>query len=229
MRGMVRTILNDRKARIILNDGYSNTFDIKRGTPQGDRSSPFIFIICMEILLIKIVLTQGRGINCCNFILNRIRDIDIEVITAEAYADDLTVIFRMSNESVERILLVLKEFFRVTGLELNEDKTQLMVVGTERWIVGEVIHGISVVDTVTLLGMVIDRKLERLDSNWDKVIVTMRNLCRYWSNFGLSITGRVAVGKNIYYFAMCLSDGDLTNVINKRRHHQQYFSRFYIW
>jgi hypothetical protein len=63
MRGMVKTILKDRKARIILNDGYSETFGIKRGTPQGDRSSPFIFIICIEVLLIKIVDMQGRGVD----------------------------------------------------------------------------------------------------------------------------------------------------------------------
>ena len=104
--------------------------------------------------MIKILLMHGRGINCCNFILDRIRNIDIEVITAEAYADDLTVIFRMSNESVEVILDVLKEFFRATGLELNEDKTQLMIAGTDRWMVGDVIHGITVVDNVKLLGMV---------------------------------------------------------------------------
>ncbi len=43
----------------------------------------------------------------------------------------------------------------------------------------------------------------RLDSNWDKIIVTMRNLCRYWSNFGLSIMGRVAVGKT-YIISQCV-------------------------
>jgi hypothetical protein len=109
----------------------------------------------------------------------------------------------MSDESVETILNVLKDFHRVTGLELNEDKTQLMVVGAERWIVGKIIHGITVVDAVKLLGVVIDRKLERLDNNWDRVIATMRNLCRYWSNFGLSVTGRVAVGKT-YIISQCV-------------------------
>jgi hypothetical protein len=56
---------------------------------------------------------QGRGIDCCNFIFNKIRGtrgIHIEAITAEAYADDLTLIFRMSDESVEIILGVLKNF-----------------------------------------------------------------------------------------------------------------------
>jgi hypothetical protein len=119
MRGMVRTILNDRKARIILNDGYSGTFGIKRGTPQGDRSSPFIFIICIEVLLIKIVDMEGRGIDSCNFVLEKIRGIDIETVTAEAYADDLTLIFKMSNQSVKIIIEILQRYYRVTGLEVT--------------------------------------------------------------------------------------------------------------
>jgi hypothetical protein len=195
MRGMVKTILNDRKARIILDCGYSDTFGIKRGTPQGDRASPFIFIICMEILLIKILLMQGEGIDCCNFILEKIRNIDIESVTAEAYADDLTVIFKMSNNSVRIILDVLLNYYRATGLEVNTNKTQLMVVGTDQWIIGETIHGIAVVDNVKLLGITIDRKLEKLGKNWERVISTMRQLCRYWANFNLSITGRVLVAK----------------------------------
>jgi hypothetical protein len=42
----------------------------------------------MEILLIKTNLMEGNGINCCNFIKEKIANIDIEKITAEVYADD---------------------------------------------------------------------------------------------------------------------------------------------
>jgi hypothetical protein len=53
MIGYVSTLLHDRKARIILDEGCSETFLFERGSPQGDRSSPYIFILCIEILLIK--------------------------------------------------------------------------------------------------------------------------------------------------------------------------------
>jgi hypothetical protein len=42
---------------------------------------------------------------------------------------------------------------------------------------------------------VIDRKLEKLDENWDDVVSRMRRLSGYWCKFGLSITGRVMVAK----------------------------------
>jgi hypothetical protein len=43
MVGMVMTFLKVRKSRIILESGYSESIQIERGTPQGDRSSPYIY------------------------------------------------------------------------------------------------------------------------------------------------------------------------------------------
>ncbi len=56
MKIMVMTLLNNHKSRIISGNGYSGNISIGRGTPQGDRLSPYIFIMCIEILLIKIQL-----------------------------------------------------------------------------------------------------------------------------------------------------------------------------
>jgi hypothetical protein len=68
MIGYIRTLLYDRNARIILDEGCSESFSVKRGSPQGDRSSPYIFILCIEILLIKLESMDGKGIDQCNFI-----------------------------------------------------------------------------------------------------------------------------------------------------------------
>jgi hypothetical protein len=116
-------------------------------------------------------------------------------MTAEAYADDLTVIFKMSEHGVHCIVSVLAEFTAVTGLEINKDKTQLMVAGSDNWQIGQRIDDIVIVQDITLLGVQIDRKLSRLDENCEKVIAKMRRLSGYWSNFGMSITGRVMVAK----------------------------------
>jgi exonuclease III len=58
MINMVMTILRDREGMVILDGGYSKRFKIERGTPQGDRSSPYIFILCIEILILRL---EKRG------------------------------------------------------------------------------------------------------------------------------------------------------------------------
>jgi hypothetical protein len=70
-----------------------------------------------------------------------------------------------------------------------------MVSGSENWAIGTKIFEITVVDSVSILGIKIDRKLERLNENWDNAIVKMRRYCAFWWNFGLSISGRVMVVK----------------------------------
>jgi hypothetical protein len=177
MAGMVMTLLNGRKARVIMEGGYSEDIQIQRGTPQGDRASPYIFIIVIEVLLIKIRSMEGKGIDECEFISRAVGRMEIEKLTAEAYADDLTLIFQMSERAIEVILGVLHDFKFVSGLSVNTNKTQLMVCGIDAWEIGEKIHGIEVVDSIRVLGIYIDRKLNDLNRNWDESILKMRRHC----------------------------------------------------
>jgi hypothetical protein len=64
-----------------MGDGYSAVIKIQRGTPQGDRASPFIFIIAIEVLLIRIRLLDGRGIDCCMNIVRQVNALDLEKLT----------------------------------------------------------------------------------------------------------------------------------------------------
>jgi hypothetical protein len=117
-----------------MENGYTDSISIQRRTPQGDRSSPYIFILCIEILLIKLRLMDGKGINDSGLYDGLVDENMIQKNdrTGEAYADDLTIIFRMSGEAVQKILLMLTSFEMCSGLGINIGKTQLMVVGTDQ-------------------------------------------------------------------------------------------------
>ena len=54
-----------------------------------------------------------------------------------------------------------------------------MITGGEGAQVGSTIGEITVVDNDSLLGIKIDRTLEKLNDNWDKVIGKMENYSRY--------------------------------------------------
>jgi hypothetical protein len=83
----------------------------------------------------------------------------------------------------------------VSGLSVNTDKTQLMVVGSDNWAEGDRVCGIKVVENVNILGVKIDRRNGSGPVNWENVISKIERLTRYWTSFGLSITGRVMVVK----------------------------------
>ena len=70
-----------------------------------------------------------------------------------------------------------------------------MVTGGEVAQIGSKIGEITIVDSISVLGIKIDRKLEKLDENWEKVVGKMENYSRYWKMFKLSISGRVMVAR----------------------------------
>ena len=57
-----------------------------------------------------------------------------------------------------------------------------MVTGEDAQ-VGSKIGEITVVDSISVLGIKIDRKLENLDDNWEKAAGKMENFWRYWKMF----------------------------------------------
>ena len=59
----VRTFLTQRKAQILLGGHLTDSIPLEQGVPQGDIISPYIFILMVEILLIKITKTKNiKGI-----------------------------------------------------------------------------------------------------------------------------------------------------------------------
>ena len=101
---MVATILKNRKSRVILGEEIGGKIEIQRGTPQGDRASPYLFILCIEILLIKIENEEGGTIKSCNFAQNIREAYNLESMLSEAYADDLTIMFKWKGKDLKEFL-----------------------------------------------------------------------------------------------------------------------------
>ena len=63
-----------------LNGQYSKWFDVKRGTRHGDPLSPYLFLICVEIL--SVWVRQNKSIG-------GIKILDEEIVFSQ-FADDTT-------------------------------------------------------------------------------------------------------------------------------------------
>jgi hypothetical protein len=125
----------------------------------------------------------------------------LDTLLAEAYADDLTIMIKWDLTYVKEVIKIIKDFEWVSGLEINVNKTQLMVTGVEideerQQQIEEELEGIKIVKNIELLGIEIPWKLDNnLDRNWEKVENKIVNIANYWRQFNMSIGGRIMVAK----------------------------------
>ena len=99
---------------IIQNGFISEFFCLKRGCRQGDPISPYIFILCAEIL--------GKMIRNNNIIRGII--IDNKEYKISQYADDTQLFLNGSENSLREALDVLQKFYEMSGLKINVKKNK---------------------------------------------------------------------------------------------------------
>ena len=104
----------------IINNGFaSDIFDVERGVRQGDPLSPYLFIIALEVANISI---RGNS---------DIRGIKVgkHEIKLSVFADDLTT-FVSNTRSFFSLKGLLDRFGEISGLKLNEEKTEAYWLGS---------------------------------------------------------------------------------------------------
>ena len=104
----------------ILQNGFlSDYFTLQRGCRQGDPISPYIFILCVEILG-KMIRNDRKlqGIKINN-----------KVFKLSQYADDTQIFLDGSENSLHELMLILRKFYNLSGLKVNEDKIKALWVG----------------------------------------------------------------------------------------------------
>ena len=102
------------------NNGWSSEFfSLSRRVRQGCPLSPYLFILCAEVLANTI--RKDENIHGNNII-------NVEYKLSQ-YADDTTMILDDSELSLSRTLLVLDNFTNLSGLKINYKKTKVLWIG----------------------------------------------------------------------------------------------------
>ena len=106
----------------IINNGWSGGFfELGRGVRQGCPLSPYIFILCVEVLATAIRRdNEIKGISVGN----------VECKISQ-FADDTTMILDGSQVSLERSFALLDSFGQLPGLRVNCEKTEVLWVGSK--------------------------------------------------------------------------------------------------
>jgi len=105
----------------VLNNGWSSNFiELQRGVRQGCPLSPYLFILSAEILAKAIRSNKNvKGI-CVN-------NTEIKI---SQYADDTTFILNGTREALSSTVDTIERFGSVTGLKLNNTKTEALWIGS---------------------------------------------------------------------------------------------------
>lgn len=209
---MMETVGNNRMSCIILeNNELSKPFKLNTGRPQGEVLSPGQYNIGNQILLFRLELDSGMAsvfqhmvgparpyplgfhTEYCNTKFKN--ELNRETDKTEGFVDDTSVIIKRTNEGIKCLKTILTEFSKVSGLNANLQKTQIMAIGDLTNL--EVLNnaGMTVVDEITLLGMKSDNKIEKLHDNFEVVLKKVLGIVYFWERFNLSLPGRILIAK----------------------------------
>ena len=115
----IKTFYTNIQSAVTQNCFLSEFFNIQRGCRQGDPLSPYIFILCAEILGILVRHNdeiKGITIDDTEFLISQ-------------YADDTSLILDGSPESLGASLYLLQKYSDMSGLKMNLEKTKVVWIG----------------------------------------------------------------------------------------------------
>ena len=118
----INLFYTDIQSCVIQNGFLSEPFNVKRGCRQGDPLSPYIFLLCEEILSRQFKAnTEIKGIEIAGtkYLLSQ-------------FADDTTIFLDGTENSLNEALKILKTFAIASGLKLNSSKTRAIWIGCEK-------------------------------------------------------------------------------------------------
>lgn len=123
----VKVLMNNTTSCINYVGRISEEFDVLTGIRQGCNFSPMAFVLGLELLAIKIRSDQTiKGLNFPSF--DRERNMEY-VLKLAMYADDVTL-FLKDKHDLQQVLLIVKQFSYISNLNLNQNKTEAMWLGS---------------------------------------------------------------------------------------------------
>lgn len=169
----------------------SSFFDIKRGCRQGDPIASYIFILCAEILAIRLRNNNditGIDINNCPILVSQ-------------YADDTSLMLDGSEISLRESINEINCFSKISGLKININKTQVIWIGSKKYSLDQFLPELGLQwgrDHFMLLGIEFNVNLHKIPKlNFDKKLIKLKSLLKSWSRRKLTPIGKIHVIKSL--------------------------------
>ena len=176
----------------VLNNGWSsNFFQPQRGVRQGCPLSPHLFILAAEVLAKTVRNNKSiRGFSLGN-----------DEVKISQYTDDTTLILDGSEKSLTSAIQILDDFGKISGLKLNDSKTEAL------WIGSKIGHEQILVSgkkfkwpkyKVKTLGLWLSTDPDTaLRLNYNEKTENIRKLLSCWKYRRLTLLGKITVLKSL--------------------------------
>lgn len=187
----INILYKNTKSCVQINGHISQWFNLQRGCRQGDPISPYIFLLCAEILAVMIRnnrLIKGIKVRNREFVISQ-------------YADDTSFILDGSGQSLEQALIVLKFYAEISGLGVNVDKTSVIWFGSMKNSNLKLCEDYNLhweKGFFSLLGITMSTRLEDIVGiNYEAKLREVANVFKAWSKRILTPFGKITVIKSI--------------------------------
>ena len=176
----------------ILQNGFmSDAFKLRRGCRQGDPISPYLFILCAEILgkmIRKNNDIKGISINGKEFKLSQ-------------YADDTQLILDGTEKSLKAAMGSLKLYYIMSGLKINVEKTRALWIGSlcgsSETVCDELALDWSQ-EPLKILGVTFSSLVFNIwDLNTHEILSKIKLTLNHWSKRKISLSGRITIIKSL--------------------------------
>ena len=187
----IKTFYTNISSSVSQNCFLSDFFQIQRGCRQGDPLSPYIFLLCAEIL--GILIRKNKEIK-------GIKIDDTEYLISQ-YADDTSIILDGTPESLDASLRLLQKYAEMSGLHMNLDKTKVVWIGKKKYSQDTmcVKWGLEWGSSrFTLLGINFSVNLHEMELlNYGPRIKEIENIIKIWSKQTLTPVGKITIIKTL--------------------------------
>ena len=186
----VKLFYNDAKSCVSNNGTMSELFKIERGVRQGCPLSPYLFIICIELLSNMVMKHEDiRGIKIAG-----------TEFKTSLFADDAAFITDGTRKSFETLINIMDNFSYISGLCLNTSKCQVLRIGSMKIKTIEYFKNRKYMwssDEARCLGMTFNTNKQTIFvSNLDPKIVEFEKCLQQWQHRKLTLMGKIVVIKN---------------------------------
>ena len=186
----VKLLYKNAKSCVTNNGHHSDFFHIWRGVRQGCPLSPYLFIICIELLSNQVRKSPDiKGI----YIVGKENKTSL-------FADDASFILDGSTKSFENLIRILDKFTNISGLKLNAKKCQVLRIGSLTSKTIELMKHRKFSwnsNKASCLGMVFKTNREKsLSSNLEPKIIEFEKCLMQWRHRKLSLMGKIVVIKS---------------------------------